>query len=172
MRIWPRVGRSKLIVLIDSGSIHNFISSKFVEALKLSETSIAAFNVKVASGAPLKCSSKHKGIILNIQCIQFPVTLFAIPITGFDIILDVQRVEILGTIQSNWKTMEIEFEWDGLLCRLCGITESPISIEGLTKGVRPSHHHTTSQLEDPLRHVPDDLQDLLRDFSDLFEKLG
>ncbi|CAL1378797.1 unnamed protein product [Linum trigynum] len=97
MRVWASVGHSKLIILIDSGSTHNFISTKAADALHLPGLPISPSNIKITDGAPLQCKGKHEDVLLKIEGTKFPVTLFVVPLAGLDIILGIQWLETLGT---------------------------------------------------------------------------
>ena len=55
MRITVRIGSSDVIVLIDSGSTHNFISERLANALRIPVVPTASFTVRVANGEKLKC---------------------------------------------------------------------------------------------------------------------
>lgn len=55
MRFSARIRQYKVVVLIDSGSTHNFISEKIANLLQLPVIPTEPFNVRVANGSPLKC---------------------------------------------------------------------------------------------------------------------
>lgn len=46
-----------------------------------------------------------------IQGIPFSLTLYSLPLTGLDIVLGVQWLELLGSVVCNWKQMTMEFQW-------------------------------------------------------------
>ncbi|KAK8546572.1 hypothetical protein V6N12_027349 [Hibiscus sabdariffa] len=53
MRVLAKIGTHAIVVLIDSGSTHNFISKKMEKMLQLPVLPTKSFNVKVANGEPL-----------------------------------------------------------------------------------------------------------------------
>ncbi|KAF3973503.1 hypothetical protein CMV_003080 [Castanea mollissima] len=55
MRVKARIEKRELVVLINSGSTHNFVDQKLTHSLGLAVTLITEFNVKVASGESLVC---------------------------------------------------------------------------------------------------------------------
>ncbi|KAL5576818.1 hypothetical protein UlMin_018517 [Ulmus minor] len=55
MRVTARIGTHNVVVLIDSGSTHNFISDKVAALLHLPVVPTAPFHVRVANGQPLQC---------------------------------------------------------------------------------------------------------------------
>ena len=64
MRVSAKVGPHELIVLIDSGSTHNFINERIVELLQLPVVPIEPFYVKVANGDPNSMVYSHQKRII------------------------------------------------------------------------------------------------------------
>ena len=62
MQIRAMVNGRELVILVDSGSTHNFIRDKVASRLKLPFSSIKPFNVKVANGEPFQCEGKFKNV--------------------------------------------------------------------------------------------------------------
>ncbi|KAF3973502.1 hypothetical protein CMV_003080 [Castanea mollissima] len=59
MRVKARIEKRELVVLINSGSTHNFVDQKLTHSLGLAVTLITEFNVKVASGESLVCKERR-----------------------------------------------------------------------------------------------------------------
>lgn len=53
MQVMAKVGYYDIVVLIDNGSTHNFISEKVADLLHLPVVPTEPFNVWVANGNPL-----------------------------------------------------------------------------------------------------------------------
>ncbi|KAA8539773.1 hypothetical protein F0562_026465 [Nyssa sinensis] len=66
MRITAKIGHHEVVVLIDNGSTHNFISEKIADKLHLPVIPTEPFTVKVANGRPLMCKGRfeHVPVIL------------------------------------------------------------------------------------------------------------
>ena len=79
-----------MVVLIDSGSTHNFISKKVANLLQLLVVSTRPFNVKVANGNPLKCQERFEHVLVILQGIPFSLTLYSLPLTELDLVLGIQ----------------------------------------------------------------------------------
>jgi hypothetical protein len=62
MRVLEKIGPYEMIVLIDSGSTHNFISEKVANMLQLPVVPTDSFNVRVANGGPLKCQGRFENV--------------------------------------------------------------------------------------------------------------
>ena len=50
-----KIGLYEMVVLIDNGSTHNFISEKMANMFQLPVVPTKSFNVRVVNGEPLKC---------------------------------------------------------------------------------------------------------------------
>lgn len=55
IRLFAKIRTNVAVVLIDSGSTHNFISERLASILQLPVTPIKTFDVKVANGKTFKC---------------------------------------------------------------------------------------------------------------------
>ena len=111
MRVMARIGPYQIIVLIDSGSTHNFINTKLANMLQLPIKPMETFTVRVANGERLTCQGKFEQVQLFIQDISFSLTVYSLSISELDIVLGVQWLELLGSVVCNWKTLTMEFEW-------------------------------------------------------------
>ncbi|KAJ0076522.1 hypothetical protein Patl1_35324 [Pistacia atlantica] len=98
MRVAGRIGSQRVLVLIDSGSTHNFIDQRLARHLGLSVTPIDKFWVTVASGEKLSCREKHEEVKLVIQGLDMAVTFFSLPLNGLDAVLGIQWLEKLGPV--------------------------------------------------------------------------
>lgn len=62
MRVTAKVGPYHIIVFIDSGSTHNFISSRMANMLRLPIVPTTGFSVRVANGETLTCTGKFEKV--------------------------------------------------------------------------------------------------------------
>ncbi|XP_035546606.1 uncharacterized protein LOC118348648 [Juglans regia] len=58
MRVAAKIGSHNIVVLIDSGSTHNFISERLANGLRLPVAPTETFNVRIANGDKLKCQGR------------------------------------------------------------------------------------------------------------------
>ncbi|KAK9011974.1 hypothetical protein V6N11_040045 [Hibiscus sabdariffa] len=77
MRVLAKSGAHMIVVFIDSGSTHNFISNKMATMLQLTVIPTKSFNVKVANGEPLQCHGRFENVPNHLQEIPFVPTLYA-----------------------------------------------------------------------------------------------
>lgn len=120
MRVKAVIGKRALVVLIDSGSTHNFVDQKLAHDLHMAVTPIDAFTVKVANGERLICRERYDHVtIITIQQFTFTATLFALPLKELDLVLGIQWLEKLGPVICDWKQMSMEFKWGPVTRDFC-----------------------------------------------------
>ncbi|KAI9161195.1 hypothetical protein LWI28_015354 [Acer negundo] len=124
MRVWGGLLGHSILVLVDSGSTHNFISSQAAQQVNLRPNSNRKLEVIVGSGeklvSPGKCSEVH----FKLQKIPFSTVFFYITFKGYDVMLGTQWLQTLGTIQWDFEKLLMTF-WRGTKeVNLCGITSS------------------------------------------------
>lgn len=77
-------------ILIDSGSIHNFLDLELAKKMACSITSIPSQAVTVADGNYLACQHVCKGFQWSMQGKLFVVDVMLIALGGCDMVLGVQ----------------------------------------------------------------------------------
>ena len=90
IRVRARISLHKIVVLIDSGSTHNFINARLASVLQLPIQPTPAFSVRVANGEKVICQGKHEKVYVLIQDVPFELTLYSLLIIGLDMVLDIQ----------------------------------------------------------------------------------
>ncbi|RZS02680.1 hypothetical protein BHM03_00032760 [Ensete ventricosum] len=90
--------QQSVIVLVDAGSIHNFMSSKVAAHLMLHKEDYNAFKVNVANGQILKCNQKCPWVKLSLQEQDVVVDFFLLPLDGSDIVLGIDWLSKIGYI--------------------------------------------------------------------------
>ncbi|KAK9199273.1 hypothetical protein WN944_014461 [Citrus x changshan-huyou] len=129
MQVKAKIGPHEIIVLVDSGSTHNFINSRLANMLQLLFQPTSAFPVKVANREKVICQGKHDKVHVLIQDIPFELIIYLLPITGLDVVLSVQWLESLGSVVCNWKQLTMDFDWDNAKRRFELSDESISQIE-------------------------------------------
>lgn len=77
------------MVLVDSGSIHNFVNERVTNLLRLSVVLTDHFLVKVVNGRPMKYSGHFEDVSVDLQGISFYLTLYVLPLISLDLMLKV-----------------------------------------------------------------------------------
>ena len=113
-------GKRRLHVLIDIGSIHNFLSEQMARKLHCAITMVTSIWVEVANGQELKCDSMCKDFQWCMQQQAFKVNVYLLPLRSYDLILGIQWLKTLGTINWNFVDLTMSFNLKGVDYALCG----------------------------------------------------
>lgn len=126
MRVRGSLGRQGLTILMDSGSTHNFLSSRVVARLGLRPTHTGRLRVTVANGDCLSCTGLCAGLLLWIQGEMFVIDFFLLPIDFCDVVLGTQWFRTLGPILWDFENLFMRFTWKGKEVELKGMN-SPVN---------------------------------------------
>lgn len=176
MRVAAKIGTYEVVVLIDSGTTHNFISDKVSALLRLPVVPTEPFNVRVANGQSLKCQGRFDNIHILLQGIPFSITLYSLPLTGLDLVLGVQWLEQLGSVVCDWKKMTMELPWANKPRLLRGTSTQILqqaSLEAISKDMRSNSSIFALCLqppEAPQQTIQPDMQVLIEAFAAIFEE--
>jgi hypothetical protein len=88
MKVYGLIGRSMSLVLINSGSTHNFVSLALAQLLKLQPTE--GGKLMVASGEKIKSLGKCIGVPLDLQGWKFQMDFYILPLEGYELVLGTQ----------------------------------------------------------------------------------
>ena len=98
-----------VIVLIDSGSTHNFIHCKVAKELNFFPYPAPQCQVMVANGGTINCFGKFHNIKLTMGEYVLNSTILSIPMGGADVVLGLQWLQSLGTIAFNFQEIFLKF---------------------------------------------------------------
>lgn len=142
--------------------------------LRLSVVPTRPFRVKVADGTSMNCNGRYEEVPVQLEGTLFNVTLYALPLTGIDIVLGIQWLEQLGRVTCDWKSSTMEFEWNDQPCKLRGLlsgTTTAIAAHTLEKEFRqgqPLFAVCLLTSSDSIAPVASELRDLIDDYDDIF----
>nr|XP_009797441.1 PREDICTED: uncharacterized protein LOC104243878 [Nicotiana sylvestris] len=121
-----------LQVLIDTGSIHNFIDQDMAKKLGCKTSSIMAQSISVADGRRVQTASICKNLQWFLQGTTFSSNFLLSPLVNMDIVLGVQWLNTLGKILFNFRNRTIEFMYHGKKHVLSGATNQLKSTKAKT----------------------------------------
>ena len=109
IKIERQIKKKKVIVLIDSGSTHNFIHCKVEKELNCFLYSVRECQVMIANGGTINCSRKCHNIKLSMGEYVLTSPMLSIPMGGVDVVLGVQWLQSLGTIAFTFQELFMKF---------------------------------------------------------------
>eukprot|EP00253_Pinus_taeda_P025470 PITA_25470 len=128
IKIEGQIKKKKVIVLIDSGSTHNFIHCKVAKELNFFLYPAPEFQAMIANGGTINCSGKCHNIKLSMGEYLLTSPMLSIPMGGTDVVLGVQWLQSLGkpgkVISSNRMTKLLKKEQRRVIAQLCSLDVS------------------------------------------------
>jgi hypothetical protein len=113
LKIEGYIKKKKVIVLIDSGSTHNFIHYKLAKALNCFVYRAPEFQVMIANGGTINFSGKCNKINLTIGEYVMNSPMIYIPMGGADVVLGIQWLQSLGTMAFKFEELFMKFSLEG-----------------------------------------------------------
>ena len=89
LRLVGTITGYSVILLVDSGSTHNFIQQQLVTQLGLPCWKTTPLRVMVGNGQQLECNCFCEAVTIDIQTTPFTVDLYVLPIAGANVVLGV-----------------------------------------------------------------------------------
>ena len=122
MRVKGRINGSRLVILIDTGSTHNFVDASLVKSLQLRIDVSKVLEVKVANGSIMKTQGFCSDVPVIVQGVGFCIHFHVLALVGCDTVLGTQWLSTLGEIQWNFKLLTMCFEYRNQQVLLQGLT--------------------------------------------------
>ena len=157
-----------VIILVDSGSTHNFIHHHIAQETNCYICVVNNFQIMIANGGSMKCGGRCENVRLQIGHYQLKSHMFSIDMGGCDIVLGVEWLRTLGPILMDFKELTMQFQQEGQKYQFQGLTAgSPeiISSHRMENILKKGHSDIISQIhsiqavETPFVHP--DLQAIL-----------
>lgn len=180
MKLIGTIGGGEVVVMVDPGATHNFISLKAVEHLGIPVQKSGGFGVSLGNGEAIRGTGICRDVKLRFND-EVMVTEDFLPLElgNSDVILGVQWLEKLGSVVTNWKTQVMNYKVGEETVTLRGdpsLTRSKISLKSMLRvlrkhggGILVEYNHMAraelTKAEQPLF-----LCELLEEFGEVFEQ--
>jgi hypothetical protein len=139
----------KVIILVDSGSTHNFIHRHIAQETHCYIHAVNNFQIMIANGGSMKCGGCCENVCLQIGDYHLKSHMFSIDMGGCDIVLGADWLRTLGPILMDFKDLTMQFDQEGHQYKFQGITTgSPeiISSHRMEKLLKKGHSGVIAQL--------------------------
>ena len=90
IRLWVNIAKNRVIILVDCGASHNFISAAVVKQQQIPITPTKPYTVEVGDGQKIRCEGVCKNFKLQIQGMEIQQDLFVFEMTGVDVVLGME----------------------------------------------------------------------------------
>ncbi|MCH83576.1 RNA-directed DNA polymerase (Reverse transcriptase) [Trifolium medium] len=98
-----------VLVLVDSGATHNFISQKLVRKLELPVEETPVMSIKLGHGFKTSTQGVCKGMELCIGDFKLTPAMHLFELGGIDVVLGIEWLSTLGDMIVNWQQQTMSF---------------------------------------------------------------
>jgi hypothetical protein len=119
----------RVVILIDSGSTHNFIDTSVVNKGSLGLILPHHLQVRVANGATILSEGRCKSVSLRVQGHSITIDFYLIPLGGCDVVLGVEWLRTLGPILWDFFSMTMQFGQGSNLTLFKGLNPTGLTME-------------------------------------------
>jgi len=136
IRLDCHILKNKAVVVVDSGSTHNFIREQLAALKPNWKLLEKPLQVRVANGSILTCTHEVTDCPWLIQGHQFHTTFRILPLQCYDAILGMDWLEQFSPMEIQWAQKWLTFHHQGQKVKLQGLSDSisslmPVSAEQL-----------------------------------------
>lgn len=124
MRIKGRLNIQELVILIDSGSTHNFVDPAMVRRAQIPINPRHKLTMTVANGEKATSKGGLFNLKVKLQNHRFNIDAYVLVLGGCDMILGVQWLKTLGMISWNFNDLSMQFFHDEQEVLLRGLVAS------------------------------------------------
>jgi hypothetical protein len=103
------IKHKSVVVLIDSGSTHNFIHRRLAEEIHCFVCPVSNFQILIANGGTMKCGGHCENVKLQMGDYHLKTHMFSISMGGCDIVLGVEWIHTLGPITMDYQELYMSF---------------------------------------------------------------
>jgi hypothetical protein len=146
MRIVGIIQQQMVVILVDSGSTHNFLDPAIVAKAWLPTLTSKVIAVKVANGQLMSSDGTCPTVSIRVQRNNFCTEFYVLTLGGCDLVLGIQWLRTLGPIIWDFLKLTMLFSWKGEQILLQGLTPTEISVAEGSKFLRSSNKGVMLQL--------------------------
>jgi hypothetical protein len=130
MRVICKINNDKAMILLDTGSTHNFLDWNLAKSLKLKIDTTKTFKVKVANGAIISTKGEVKNLLVETQGHQFHIDFSLLELGGGGVVLGTQCLRTLEVISWDFEKSSMGFTHQDKQVWLQGIKTGKSMIHG------------------------------------------
>ncbi|TYK02029.1 Ty3/gypsy retrotransposon protein [Cucumis melo var. makuwa] len=185
MKVKGKIQEREVIILIDCGATHNFISEKLVESLQLPVKETGHCGVILGSGTAVQGKGICENVEIQLSNWKVKEEFLPLELGGVDVVLGMQWLHSLGITVVDWKNLTLTFSSEGKQILIKGdpsLTKSRISLKSMIKTwveqdegflieCRAVQVHTENEQSSTAATTIGDepLQNVLKQFEDVFD---
>ncbi|GJR82346.1 ty3-gypsy retrotransposon protein [Tanacetum coccineum] len=162
----------QILILIDSGATHNFISKKLATALGLTIKPVKRLQISLGDGSRVWIEEQCNNVSIQFGSYSCIVDALVYNLGLLDMILGIARLGTLGDVLFNWQTRQVRFWSQGNYIQLQRVSSNLDSHSSLQTFLNGQIDQVSIKLDPPSTLNDEQLKDLsamLSQFSMLFQ---
>lgn len=179
MRLRGWIGEQEVVVMVDSGATHNFISKEVVSQLNLPVSDTSCYGVTMGTGLSIKSEGVCRRVVLTLPEVVIIEDFLPLELGSSDVILGMKWLTSIADMQVNWKTLRMKFTLGGVTICLQGdpsLCRSLVSLKAMLRTIKHERQGVivelgcvTATTAHSLGEPVAELQPLLEEFSSVFQ---
>ncbi|KAH0660925.1 hypothetical protein KY289_029673 [Solanum tuberosum] len=136
MKLQGTLNGHRVLLLVDSGSSHNFISEKIVEELQLPAQVVPYLRVQIGNGDIIRCNRLCQNLVVKFPRLTIDQDFYPFSVGGADLVLGIKWLASLNTVQANWNEMFLIFNLNGKRYKLQEVPQesnAPVAFQYFSK---------------------------------------
>ncbi|XP_010541862.1 PREDICTED: uncharacterized protein LOC104815241 isoform X1 [Tarenaya hassleriana] len=178
LKLQGSISKLPVIVMVDSGATHNFISWEVIRKLRICPETTTGYGVSLGTGLTVQGDGICKGLSLIVQDFTLVADFLPLKLGSADVILGIQWLRTLGRILVDFDKLELRFGAPGHQVILRGnpnLHSSLVTFKSLSKSVLKGEDSyliemgvVTSESEFPIA-APPEFRSVLDRFVSVFQ---
>ncbi|KAJ1415697.1 Aspartic peptidase, active site [Sesbania bispinosa] len=120
LKLKGKINGVPVLILVDSGATHNFISKKLVAAIEWPVEDTKKMNNKLGDGHKTEARGKCKGVQIELGEVQVIIDALMFDLEGIDVVLGMAWLTTLGEMFVDWSRQIMKFQMEGKEMELRG----------------------------------------------------
>jgi hypothetical protein len=97
-----------IVMLLDSGASHNFVSRRLVEAMEWPQSDTRSMNIRMGDGHRSRTRGVCRNLSLKIEGCEFSIDAYLFELEDLDMILGMLWLTTQGEMKIDWKNQIIQ----------------------------------------------------------------
>ncbi|KAJ9558566.1 LOW QUALITY PROTEIN: hypothetical protein OSB04_013180 [Centaurea solstitialis] len=124
LKIEGTISGIPIVILVDSGATHNFVSRKLATALGISSEFFNGINISLGDSHVVFVNKRCLGLPIVISGCEFFLDALLFEMGHLDMILGIEWLKTLGDVLHNWEAQTMRFLFRGKSVYIQGMSES------------------------------------------------